>query len=113
MYVGNDPPSPSGVAHLLSPDIQRHPHEDDCCGNSGHDAIGSLVPRFLGPSVCVKRQEKAKKRLEAHHAKGDLSGDRSIGIDHVDQRDVGPLHDREIHYNMSDQIAASQARGRA
>lgn len=99
--VRNNRPLPSGVADLLAPDIQGHPHKDHNRRDGRHDAVCILISRLGDPSIGVERQQEPEERLEAHNGECDLACYGSVGVDDVDKADVGSLDGCEVYCSVS------------
>lgn len=121
MHIRDHRPRPGGMTDLTSPDVQRHPKDDDDSGDTRHGTICTDIATLLDPGVRVERQQEAKERwrklpsisiclkwcvmvclgntltFKAHNRQCDLTSNRSVSINHVHQNDVRALYDREIH----------------
>ncbi len=124
VYVRDNGPVPRRMAHLLAPEVERHPQQDHGRRDACQCPVRVLVARFRHPRVRVEGEEEPKQSwpetgneinlslacltdvghrrrgrltLESHHGERDFAGHRAVAVDDVDETDVCALGNGEVH----------------
>jgi len=80
---------PRVAVRILLP--QKNPKDKNATVNGGHDIISGLVPRFVDPGVRVEAEKETKSRLKGELRHDNLTRNRPVTVDSIDERDAGSL----------------------